>query len=304
METIIKMGTYHREEDRLSVLYKASRAGSVSTLNSLLQVEPLILHKISQSGFTETPLHVSALLGHLEFTKALLMCKPKLAIEVDYSQSTALHLASAEGHNEVVKGMLEVNNKPCLFPNEEDKIPWHYAVIRRRTDVVKELVNAKPESLSFLDNGNTVFHLCAMCNHLETLKALVELEIAISGKFLNFTSSDGTGNTVFHLAVMSKQVETIRYLLSVPTIREMANLKNNMGLTAFDILKHSPKDLKTLEIQLMLMEYSGIITESNRIYAHSHWSPPAAARPRTLKKKLFDKDSEMDWMLVQTKVTG
>ncbi|XP_028793204.1 ankyrin repeat-containing protein BDA1-like [Neltuma alba] len=201
------MGTSHGEEDRLSVLYEASRKGSVSTLNSLLPKEPLILHKISQSGFTETPLHISALLGHLEFTKALVTYKPRLAIEVDSSQNTPLHLASAEGHTEIVKELLKVNDKPCSFPNEEGKIPLHYAVMRGRLDVVKELVNAKPESLSFLDNGNTVFHLCVIHNHLETLECLVELEVAISGKLLNFAISDVVGNTVFHLAVASKQVE-------------------------------------------------------------------------------------------------
>ncbi|XP_028752079.1 ankyrin repeat-containing protein BDA1-like [Neltuma alba] len=201
------MGTSHREEDTLSILYEASRRGSLSTLNSILQKEPLILHKISQSGFTETPLHMSALLGHLEFTKALLTYKPKLAIEVDSSKNTPLHLASAEGHIDIVKELLKVNNKPCLFPNEEGKIPLHYAVIRGRIEVVKELVKAKPESLSFLDDGNTVFHLCVIHNRLETLKGLVELELAISGKLLYFTSSDGVGNTVLHLAVTSRQVE-------------------------------------------------------------------------------------------------
>ncbi|XP_028793213.1 ankyrin repeat-containing protein BDA1-like [Neltuma alba] len=159
------------------------------------------------NGFTETPLHISALLGHLEFTKALVTYKPRLPIEVDSSQNTPVHLASAEGHTEIVKELLKVNDKPCSFPNEEGKIPLHYAVMRGRLDVVKELVNAKPESLSFLDNGNTVFHLCVIHHHLETLKCLVELEVAISGKLLNFAISDEVGNTVFHLAVGSKQVE-------------------------------------------------------------------------------------------------
>ncbi|KAI9119800.1 hypothetical protein K1719_009189 [Acacia pycnantha] len=201
------MGTSHGEEERLSLLYEASRNGSVTTLNSLLKQEPLILHKISQSGFSETPLHISSLLGHLEFSKALLTYKPKLAVEVDASRNTPLHLASAEGHIDIVKELLKVDNKPCLFPNGEGKIPLHYAVMKGRTEVARELVKAKPESLSFLDNGYTVFHLCVMYNHLETLKGLVELELAISGELLFSTRSDAMGNTIFHVAVSSKQVE-------------------------------------------------------------------------------------------------
>lgn len=34
-------------------------------------------------------------------------------------------------------------------------------------------------------------------------------------------------------------------------------MKNDVGLGAYDILKHSPKDFKTLEIQVILMEYPG-----------------------------------------------
>ncbi|KAK4269119.1 hypothetical protein QN277_022316 [Acacia crassicarpa] len=280
------MGTSHGEEERLSLLYEASRNGSVTTLNSLLKQESLILHKISQSGFSETPLHVSSLLGHLEFSKALLTYKPKLAIEVDVSRNTPLHLASAEGHIDIVKELLKVNNKPCLFPNEEGKIPLHYAVMRGRTEVARELVKAKPESFSFLDNGCTVFHLCVIYNHLETLKGLVELELVISGKLLFSTSSDATGNTIFHLAVSSKQVETIRYLLSIPKAIELASLKNDMGLTAYDILKRSSRDFKTLEIQVMLMEYSGIRTENDGIFqTHSHSPSPQVARPRIRRKK-------------------
>ena len=161
----------NNEEERIGDLYDASQKGCVPTLNTLLKHDPLILHKpCSRRTLLETPLHISALLGHLEFTKTLLARCPKLALDSDSFRSTPLHLASAEGHINIVKELLKVNKKPCLFPNEEGKIPLHYAVMRGRTEVARELVKAKPESLSFLDNGYTVFHLCVIDNHLETLK--------------------------------------------------------------------------------------------------------------------------------------
>ncbi|XP_028752080.1 uncharacterized protein LOC114711819 [Neltuma alba] len=65
----------------------------------------------------------------------------------------------------------------------------------------------------------------------------------------------------------------------------MASLENDMGLTAYEILKRSPKDFKTLEIQVMLMEYSGTRDdEKNGIHTPSHTSPPVA-RPRIRRKK-------------------
>ncbi|XP_028752077.1 uncharacterized protein LOC114711816 [Neltuma alba] len=59
----------------------------------------------------------------------------------------------------------------------------------------------------------------------------------------------------------------------------MASLKNDMGLTAYDILKRNPKDFKTSKIQVTLMDYSGIRIEKNGIHTHSH-SSPSVARPK------------------------
>ncbi|XP_028786838.1 ankyrin repeat-containing protein ITN1-like [Neltuma alba] len=261
---------------QMSLLYEAAYSGDVSTLNSLIQQRPRILHNISQTTFTETPLHISSLLGHLQFTKELITLKPNLAIEVDSSQRTALHLASAEGHIHVVKELIKVNNEACLKPDEEGRIPLHYAAMRGRTKVVQELIKAKPESLSFRDNGKTVFHLCVTYNHLETLTALVELESAITGQLFNFTSSDNSGNTVLHLAVMLKRLEAIRYLVPIPKIREVGSLKNKVGLTVEDIIEHSPKDFKICEIQLMLTKK----TDKNGFETtHPHTPPDAIDYP-------------------------
>lgn len=64
------------EEDQMARrLNEASMEGSVDRLNSLLQNDPLILSKISLASFGETPLHKSAMIGHLSFTQELLSVK-------------------------------------------------------------------------------------------------------------------------------------------------------------------------------------------------------------------------------------
>ncbi|KAF7843550.1 ankyrin repeat-containing protein [Senna tora] len=266
----------------MSVLYEASYRGCVSTLNDLIHQNPLILYKISKTTSFETPLHISTSLGHLDFTKALLTNNPKLALELDASRSTPLHVASAEGHIEIVVELLKLYNQVCLFIDDEGRIPLHYAAMRGRIEVARELIKAKPESLSFLDNGKTVFHLCVTYNHLETLKAFVELEIEITGKLLNFTTSDDYGNTILHLAIVLKQVESIRYLLSFSEMREAGSMKNHMGFTAHEIMERSPKDFKILEIQLMLMNAGITKTDQKQgrddILDHPH--PPAVPSSR------------------------
>ncbi|XP_054782226.1 ankyrin repeat-containing protein BDA1-like isoform X2 [Prosopis cineraria] len=255
--------TGDRYEGRMRLLYEASYRGCVSTLNTLILQDPLILHRInSRTIFMETPLHVSALLGHLDFTKALLSHKPKLAIELDSFQSTPLHLASAEGHIDIVKQLLQYCDDACLVLDQEGRIPLHYAVIRGRFEVVAELIRVKPESLRILDKGKTIFHFCVTYNHLEILKSLIELAIGDTYELLNQRDMDGK-NTILHLAVMSKQVETVRYLLSIPEIRELSNMENGMGYTVHEILEQIPQDLKSLEIQVILMN-SGINSTERR----------------------------------------
>ncbi|TKY68085.1 hypothetical protein E2542_SST04317 [Spatholobus suberectus] len=120
-------------------------------------------------------------------------------------------------------------------------------------EVARELIGARSESVMVLDGlRKTMLHLCVEHNHLETLKTLVQVG-DVSDDFLNF-GDFYRGNTILHLAVMLKQIETVRYLLSVSKIREEANIENKMGYTAVDMLEHDPKDLRSLQIQLMLMD--------------------------------------------------
>ncbi|KAI9112781.1 hypothetical protein K1719_016284 [Acacia pycnantha] len=226
---------HHEEEKMIRLLYEASHKGCISTLRTLIQQQPLVLQRInSRTTFMDTPLNISATIGHLEFSKALLAHKPKLALELDSFRSTALHVASAEGHIHNVKELLAAYDQACLVSDHEDRIPLHVAVIRGRLEVVIELIRAKPESLKILHKGKTVLHLCVTYNHLKILKSLVDSNFEICDELFNWR--DLNGNTIFHLAIMFKQVETVRYLVSIPKIREASILKNKLGLQPMTLL--------------------------------------------------------------------
>ncbi|KAI8562836.1 hypothetical protein RHMOL_Rhmol03G0066200 [Rhododendron molle] len=102
-------------------LYEACLSGSVETLNALLEKDPLILNRVSSAECfsNDTPLHVAVSSGHLEFTKALLRRKPKLAVELDSRRCTPLHLASTEGHFEIVHELLRVNTDVCIARDQD-----------------------------------------------------------------------------------------------------------------------------------------------------------------------------------------
>ncbi|XP_054779900.1 uncharacterized protein LOC129287698 [Prosopis cineraria] len=145
--------------------------------------------------------------------------------------------------------------------------------MRGRKEVVQELIRAKPESLKFRHQGKTVVHLCVMYNHLETLKALVELESTITGQLLNFTSYHDAGNTLLSFAIRLERVEVVNYLLSIPQIREIADLRREIEFTVHDTLERSPNDFKICKIQHMLIkaENEGFQADNPQ----SHPPPPS-----------------------------
>ncbi|XVE88843.1 hypothetical protein DITRI_Ditri19aG0101500 [Diplodiscus trichospermus] len=191
-------------EANIPQLYEAALKGSVETLTSLIQNNPLILRKISLTSLTETPLHISALAGHLEFTQALLSENSELATRLDSRHRSPLHLASAEGHTEVVKALLHVNLDVCLARDEEGRIPLHLAVMRGQVEVIQELIHAEPNSVFEKLNGDTVLHLAVKYNQLKALRQLVTL--------------------------LDDQYEI--------------NVLNKMSFSALDLLEHYPGDFK------------------------------------------------------------
>ncbi|XP_044497313.1 ankyrin repeat-containing protein BDA1-like [Mangifera indica] len=217
-------------ESDTQMLYEASMRGCVATLNTLIQNDPLILHKISLTPFTETPLHISALLGHVEFTKAIVSQKPQLVTELDSFERSPLHLAAAEGHSEIVKELLIANKDVSMVADQEGRIPLHLAAMRGRVEVIKELITAKPESILVQIHGETALHLCVKHNHLDALKVLVSSVDDV--EFLN--SKNLEGNSILQLSTILRQYETTRYLLSVRKIRVDLNSLTKNGLPAFD----------------------------------------------------------------------
>ncbi|RXH82246.1 hypothetical protein DVH24_036587 [Malus domestica] len=269
-------------------VYEASRTGGVEYLNRLIKKDPDILRRISlQTGKTGTPLHVSALLGHAEFTKALCTNNPKLAEREDANGRTPLHLASAEGHKETVEALLSVYADACLRCDENGRIPLHYAAMRGEVEVLQKLIDKNPESI-YVKVANrlkeTVLHLCIKHNQLECLKLLVGRDNS-NGEFLNSRAGCDGGVTILHLAFMLRQIKTIRYLLSVDAIKAEAIGANGTSLTIIAREDFS----RSLEIQHILID-AGLIRREHNENENPNSAVAAASvvessNPRRTKKK-------------------
>ncbi|XP_058204400.1 ankyrin repeat-containing protein At5g02620-like [Rhododendron vialii] len=238
-------------------LYEACLSGSVETLKALIEKDPLILDRASSTECfsSDTPLHVTALRGHLEFTNALLSRKPTLAAELDSRRCTPLHLASTEGHFKIVHELLRVNPGVCIARDQDGRTPLHLAVMKGRVEVIQELLEAQPYSVyDKLGTGESVLHLSIKYNRLEALKTLVQYLQSKNMEFDPLNSKDNDGNTILHRAVALKQVDTVEYLLGIKNVKDRTNDKNHNGCTALDIVVRCPysRDLKTKEIRDLL----------------------------------------------------
>ncbi|KAM6579323.1 hypothetical protein CsatA_003097 [Cannabis sativa] len=241
----------------VSMVLEAAKEGNVATLNHLIEKDSLILTRVSLTNSTQSPLHISAALNHLHFTKQLIHLKPELAFELDSFKRSPLHSAAAEGHMEIARALVHVNRDVSLVKDMYGRIPLHYAAMRGRVDVVQLLLDAQPESVfELLPSGETVFHLCVRHNHLETLRLLVEAVLLVrresAGDFLNAKEESGDGNTILHLAVMLNHAETVEYLVSIPGVKE--DTLNSKGYKPTDLLDHHhlPTDSNTIKIKQLL----------------------------------------------------
>ncbi|XP_057512797.1 ankyrin repeat-containing protein BDA1-like [Actinidia eriantha] len=245
------------------MLYEASLNGNVESLNKLLQQDRLTLARVSITCFNETPLHIAAMQGHVDFAKALLSHKPDLVTELDLHGRSPLHSASANGYIEIVKLLLAADTGACTIRDEDvlsttdGRTPLHLAAMKGRVEIVTELARARQEVTRFvLDRGETVLHLCVVYNRLEALKVLVGMNTMAD--YVNVKDNDG--NTILHTATMLKQVEIVKHLLLRTTAVKVNELNGN-SITALDIIQHMPRDLKAVEIRELLVKAGGLMAE-------------------------------------------
>ncbi|KAJ6406562.1 hypothetical protein OIU84_010134 [Salix udensis] len=243
-------------EEMQGKLKEAAVEGNVIALLRLLEEDKFVLDGCAPGCFTETPLHISAMLGHLEFTRRILFRKPEFAKELDFLGSSPLHLAAANGHLESSENT-----------NFDGRNPLHIAVIKGRVDVLKELVQNKPEAvLHRTTRGETILHLCVKYFQLEALKLLVET-IKDYG-FIN--SRDEDGSTVLHLAVADKEIEIISFLIMETEIE--VNAMNASGFTALDIaLAQGRRNWKDIDVQDSLHQV-GAFSSAKHLSSTAHRS--------------------------------
>ncbi|XP_039165196.1 ankyrin repeat-containing protein BDA1-like [Eucalyptus grandis] len=212
-----------------SDLHVAAVKGDVPYLLELLAKDKLLLNKNMTENQAETPLHIAAMLGHLDFVEEVLARKAELAKYQDSQGSTPLHLAAAKGFLNIVVSLLRVNPDMCNVCDIYKRNPLHVAAMKGHVDVLEYLIQKRPNAAhSSIEHGQTILHLCVMHNRLEALKFSIDI---LPSDLIN--SRDQRGNTILHLAATYGEAKTMLFLTNKGV---KSNIKNSRGFTALDLL--------------------------------------------------------------------
>nr|GMC80885.1 ankyrin repeat-containing protein BDA1-like [Ipomoea batatas] len=239
------------------MVFEVALKGDVESLKRLLDEDPLALERSMASVYSDTPLHVAAMLGYEDFANEILRRKPQLAKDLNSNQSSPLHLAAAMGHAGMVRCLLLADRGMCKARDRDGLTPFHLAAVKGRVEMLEELMMSDGHEICSrelsevmgMDGemlGESILHMCVKHGQLEALKFLVEI-IGDSTDFVN--SKDALGNTILHLAVEYKQFEAVKFLVQRSRIQVKA--KNGKGLTAMDTLFHTRNNninVKEMEI--------------------------------------------------------
>ncbi|XP_019173533.1 PREDICTED: serine/threonine-protein phosphatase 6 regulatory ankyrin repeat subunit C-like [Ipomoea nil] len=243
------------------MVFEAALKGDVESLNRRLDEDPLLLERSMASGvYSDTSLHVAAMLGYDDFANEILKRKPELAKELNSNQSSPLHLAAAMGHTGMVRCLLLADRGMCKARDRDGLTPFHLAAVKGRVEVLKELMmsdghveicSSELSEVMGMDVeklGESILHMCVKHGQLEAQKFVVE-KIGDDADLVN--SKDASGNTVLHLAVEYKQFEAVKFLVQHSRIQVKA--ENGKGLTAMDTLliqtrNNNMNNVKEMEI--------------------------------------------------------
>jgi len=167
----------------------AAQQKNIDTLYNLIEQNPRVLEEIDLIPFVETPLHVAARAGHLQFANEIMILKPSFSWKFNPQGLRPIHLALEHGHVTMVFHFIEMD---------------------------KELVRAQ------MRGGLTLLHLASQFGYINLLTAVLE---ACPDSIDDLTA---TNETALHFAVKYQKFEAFEFLLRWLTTNpvELQNILN------------------------------------------------------------------------------
>ncbi|PPD77521.1 hypothetical protein GOBAR_DD25558 [Gossypium barbadense] len=185
-------------------------SGNIDDLYELFQQDPYLLEQIDEVPFIDTPLHIAAAAGQVDFAVEMMNLKPSFATKLNPDGFTPMHIALHNHRDQLLFELLKINQELVLVKVKKGMTLLHYAA--------EQAERSKLEALQLLGRW--------LRRTYNKDGGLWELHV------LNW--KDKEGNPVFHIATSNihNQVEMIRLLIECGVQK---NAINSNGSTALDI---------------------------------------------------------------------
>ena len=208
------------------ILKKAALNGDVDKLYQVIGKNPDVLDLIDKIPFVETPLHIAASRGHINFAVEILRLKPCFSKKLDVNGLSPMHLALQKKEISTVLRLLETEDGADLvrIKGREGVTPLHYVVEVGDLKLLREFLSVSPGSITDKTNrGETALHIAVKKGNDNALEALLaflrrswyEEALYWEEKVLNW--KDEKGYTVLHVAAEMHQLQ-VMIMSSLPQI--------------------------------------------------------------------------------------
>ncbi|GKU87090.1 hypothetical protein SLEP1_g1541 [Rubroshorea leprosula] len=230
-----------------------AEAGDIEALYALIQENSFVLESIDRFPFVDTPLHIAASKGHIDFAMEMMNLKPSYARKLNPAGLSPMHLALLNCQIHVLRELLKVDKDLVRVKGRGSLTPLHHAVEKGDLDLIAEFLEACPECITDVTiHGQNAIHIAISNDNFETLELLVCWLEKITHKDAEIWNKqvlngiDRGGNTVLHIAASINHPQMVRLLLECKMIS-----KNKVNLncqSALDMLSGQVNSSETANI--------------------------------------------------------
>ena len=206
------MQHYYKMNDEMK---QAAERGDISEFSQLIAGDVHLLEHIDRLLYAQTPLHIAASAGRIEFAMEMIGLKPSFAYKLNPEGLSPIHLALQKKKIQLVKRLLQFDGDLVRVKGRNQETPLHYLVKENYDlDLLEEFILLRPDSIADKTvQDETALHIALKNNKLQAFKFLVEWirrnqfknAAFYEKEILNLQDNDG--NTVLHIAVSRKQTE-------------------------------------------------------------------------------------------------
>ena len=194
----------------VSPLEEVAISGDIDRLYALIQRDPYILEDVDAIPFVDTPLHVAASAGHIQFATEIMKLKPSFALKLNPQGFSPIHLALQNNHKELVLRFVYIKKDLVRVKGREDITPLHFVSQTGEIDLLAKFLSACPDSIEDVTvRSETALHIAVKYQQFEALHVLVrwlerntrEGADHLEHSILNW--KDVAGNTILYLSALN-----------------------------------------------------------------------------------------------------